>query len=109
MANVPRVKYFTEERKALINPDNLKKYQKYLQSSIIKNKDVKDTTYKIYDNYFVQFLVYIAENWDNIDIYSEDFMYNVVDIMEGFISAFLSSVKYFTLGTFAIISHFLPK
>ena len=42
MANVPRVKYFTEERKALINPDNLKKYQKYLQSSIIKNKDVID-------------------------------------------------------------------
>ena len=72
MANVPRVKYFTEERKALINPDNLKKYQKYLQSSIIKNKDVKDTTYKIYDNYFVQFLVYIAENWDNIDIYSSE-------------------------------------
>ena len=85
MANVPRVKYFTEERKALINPDNLKKYQKYLQSSIIKNKDVKDTTYKIYDNFFVQFLVYIAENWDNIDIYSEDFMDNAVDIMEGFI------------------------
>ena len=85
MANVPRVKYFTEERKSLINPDNLKKYQKYLQSSIIKNKDVKDTTYKIYDNYFVQFLVYIAENWDNIDIYSEDFMDNAVDIMEGFI------------------------
>ena len=85
MANVPRVKYFTEERKALINPDNLKKYQKYLQSSIIKNKDVKDTTYKIYDNYFVQFLVYIAENWENIDIYSEDFMDNAVDIMEGFI------------------------
>ena len=85
MANVPRVKYFTEEKKALINPDNLKKYQKYLQSSIIKNKDVKDTTYKIYDNYFIQFLVYIAENWDNIDIYSEDFMDNAVDIMEGFI------------------------
>ena len=85
MANVPRVKYFTEERKALINPDNFKKYQKYLQSSIIKNKDVKNTTYKIYDNYFVQFLVYIAENWDNIDIYSEDFMDNAVDIMEGFI------------------------
>ena len=56
-----------------------------MQSSIIKNKDVKDTTYKIYDNYFVQFLVYIAENWDNIDIYSEDFMDNAVDIMEGFI------------------------
>ena len=85
MANVPRVKYFTEERKTLINPDNLKKYQKYLQSSIIKNKDVKDTTYKIYDNYFIQFLVYIAENWENIDIYSEDFMDNAVDIMEGFI------------------------
>lgn len=85
MANVPRIKYFTEERKKLINPDNTKKYQKYLQSNIIKNKDVKDTTYKVYSNYFTQFCVYIAEYWENVDLYSEEFIENAVDIMEGFI------------------------
>lgn len=85
MAHVPRVKYFTDERKKLVNPDNWKKYEKYLQSNIIKNKDVKDTTYKTYNNYFMQFCVYIAENWDNVDLYSDDFMENAVDIMEGFI------------------------
>lgn len=85
MAHVPRVKYFTEERKNLINPNNWKKYEKYLQSNIIKNKDVKDTTYRNYKNYFMHFCVYLAENWDNIDLYSEDFMENAIDIMEGYI------------------------
>lgn len=80
------MQYFTPERIALINPDNLKKYSKYLQSSIIRNKDVKDTTYKIYENYFRQFLVYLAEQCDNIDLYSEEFMENAVDIMEGYMS-----------------------
>ena len=85
MANVPRVKYFTEDRKKLINPDNWKKYEKYLQSNIIKNKDVKDTTYRNYKNYFMHFCVYLAENWDNVDLYSDEFMENAVDIMEGYI------------------------
>lgn len=85
MAHVPRVKYFTEERKSLINPDNWKKYQKYLQSNIIKNKDVKDTTYKTYQNYFMHFCVYLAENWNNVDLYSDEFMENAIDIMEGYI------------------------
>lgn len=86
MARIKRVKYFTDERKSLINPDNRKKYDKYLNSNIIKNRDVKDTTYKVYKNYMDHFLVYIAENWNNIDLYSEDFMENAVDIMEGYIS-----------------------
>lgn len=85
MAHVPRVKYFTEERKQLINPENWKKYEKYLQSNIIKNKDVKDTTYRNYKNYFMHFCVYLAENWNNVDLYSDEFMENAVDIMEGYI------------------------
>lgn len=85
MAHVPRVKYFTEERIAKINPDNWKKYEKYLQSNIIKNKDVKDTTYRTYKNLFQHFCVYLAENWDNVDLYSDEFMENAVDIMEGYI------------------------
>lgn len=86
MAKVVKVKYFTKERKAKINPDNVEKYDKYLKSNIIKNKDVKDTTYKIYKGNFTQFLVYLSEEWDNIDLYSEEFFDNAVDIMEGFIS-----------------------
>lgn len=91
MAKITRVKYFTDERKALINPENKKKYEKYLNSNIIKNRDVKDTTYKVYKNYMDHFLVYLAENWENIDLYSEEFMENAVDIMEGYIS-FLQDV-----------------
>lgn len=85
MGKVRKVKYFTAEKKALINPDNQKKYDKYLNSNIIKNRDVKETTYKVYQNYMSHFLVYLAENWDNIDLYSEEFLEEAVDIMEGFI------------------------
>lgn len=84
MGKVQRVKYFTKERIAKINPDNIKKYEKYLRSNIIKNKDVEDTTFKVYKNNFNQFLVYLSEHWDNIDLYSEEFMDDAVDIMEGF-------------------------
>lgn len=85
VAHVTKVKYFTEDKIAKINPDNWKKYEKYLQSNIIKNKDVKDTTYKTYRNLFQHFCVYLAENWDNVDLYSDEFMENAVDIMEGYI------------------------
>jgi integrase/recombinase XerC len=91
LAKITRIKYFTDAKKALINPDNQKKYDKYLNSNIIKNRDVKDTTYLVYKNYMSHFLVYLAENWDNIDLYSEEFMENAVDIMEGYIS-FLQDV-----------------
>lgn len=90
---IKRVKYFTDAKKALINPENKKKYDKYLNSNIIKNRDVKDTTYKVYKNYMEHFLVYLAENWDNIDLYSDEFMENAVDIMEGYIS-FLQEVLH---------------
>jgi integrase/recombinase XerC len=78
-------RYFTKEKKAKINPKNIKAYDKYLKSNIIKNKDVKDTTYKVYQNYVNQFLVYLEEEWENIFIHDEEFFENAVDIMEGFI------------------------
>lgn len=93
MAKITRVKYFTDAKKSLINPDNRKKYDKYLNSNIIKNRDVKDTTYKVYKNYMDHFLVYLAENWNNIDLYSEDLMENAVDIMEGYISFLQDTLK----------------
>lgn len=84
MAKVIKIKYFTEERLKLINPKNLEIYEKYRTSQILKNKEVKETTYKIYENYMHQFLVYLAEEWNNIELYSEDFFKNAIDIIEGF-------------------------
>lgn len=80
-----RVKYFTADKLKLISPENLKLYQKYLNSNLIKNPEVKNTTYLVYENYFNHFLVYLAESWDNIGLYDEDFFENAVDIMEDFI------------------------
>lgn len=85
MGKIKRIKYFTEEKKKAINPENRKIYDKYLNSSIIKNKDVKDTTYKVYRNYMDHFLVYVSENWNNIYLYSDEFIEEAVDIMEGYI------------------------
>ena len=84
MSKVQKVRYCTPEKIVQINPDNVEKYEKYLRSCIVKNRDVKDTTYSVYKNYFQQFLVYLSENWDNIDLYSQDFMDNAVEIMEGY-------------------------
>ena len=42
MAKIVKVNYFTKERRGKINPDNQEKYNKYLRSNIIKNKDVKE-------------------------------------------------------------------
>lgn len=86
MAKITKIRYFTPERKAKINPENQVKYDKYLKSNVIKNKDVKDTTYKTYPSNFMQFLVFLAEEYDNVDLYSEYFFENAVDIMEGFIN-----------------------
>lgn len=85
MAHVTKVKYFTKEKEKYINPDNLKKYQKYLQSNIIKNQDVKDTTYKRYEGLFRHFLMWLGENYGDLGLYSDEFMENAVDIMEGYI------------------------
>lgn len=86
MSKVNKIHYATPERIAKINPDNIKKYDKYIQSCSVRNRDVVDTTYNVYKNYFQQFLIYLSEYWDNIDLYSEDFMENAVDIMEGFMA-----------------------
>lgn len=81
---VKKIRYFTKERNDKVNPINRKRYDKYLKSNIIKNPLAKESTYKVYQNYFNQFLVYLSEEWDNIDIYSDEFMENAIDIMEGF-------------------------
>jgi integrase/recombinase XerC len=85
MAKVDKIKYCTEERMARIPECNLKKYKKYLQSSIVKSPDTKETTYGTYENNFTQFLTWLANEYDEeLDLYSEEFMDNAVDIMEGY-------------------------
>lgn len=84
MAKVTKVKYFTKEKEQFINQENLKKYKKYLQSNIIKNQDVKDTTYKRYEGYFMHFLMWLGENYGNLDLYSDEFLEEAVDIMESY-------------------------
>jgi len=84
MAKIVRIKYFTEDKIKLINPDNIALYDKYLKSNILKNKEVKDTTYKTYRNFMQQFLIYLAEEWNNINLYDEEFFDKSIDIMEGF-------------------------
>ena len=86
MSKITKIRYFTKDKLGKVNPDNFKQYEKYLKSNIQKNRDVKDTTYKVYQNYFNQFLVYLMEECDNISLYDEDFLDDAVDIMEGFIS-----------------------
>lgn len=93
MGKVIRIKYFTKDKVALINPDNLKLYDKYLKSNIIKNKEVEGTTYLVYKNYMTHFLAYLAENWDNINLYDEKFFVDAIDIMEGFIAFCQDTLK----------------
>lgn len=85
LAHITKVKYFTKDKEKYINPDNWKKYKKYLQSNIIKNQDVKDTTYKRYEGLFRHFLMWLGENYGDLGLYSDEFMENAVDIMEGYI------------------------
>lgn len=92
-AKIIKIKYFTNEKKALISQDNRKLYDKYLNSNIIKNRDVKDTTYKVYENYFIHFLIYLAEFWENVGLYSEDFFENSVDIMESYMGFLQDTLK----------------
>lgn len=86
MTKITRIKYFTPEKKALISAENQELYDKYLRTSISKNRDVKDSTYKLYANYMSHFLVFLAEHWDNVGLYNDEFLDNAVDIMEEYIS-----------------------
>jgi len=93
VSKITRVKYFTPEKKALISQENRSLYEKYLRSNIIKNMEVEETTFKTYKNYFYQFLVFMAEQYDNMGLYSEEFFENAVDIMEEFMTFCINVLK----------------
>lgn len=86
MGKVTKVRYFTKEKKDNIPKTNVDLYDKYLRSNIIKNKDVKDTTYNVYRNNMEQFMVYLYEQWGDIGLYDEELMDEAIDIMEGYIA-----------------------
>lgn len=93
IAKITRVKYFTDDKLALISEDNKKLYDKYYQSCTVRNRDCKDTTYRTYRNLFYHFMAYIAEFYNNIGLYDEEFFNNAVDIMESYISFCQETLK----------------
>lgn len=85
MSKIRKVKYRTDEKFAKIPDSNIKKYKRYLQSSIVSNPDTKMTTYKIYQNNFELFMTWLANEYDEtLDLYSDEFLDEAVDIMEGY-------------------------
>lgn len=85
MSKIKKVRYFTKDKLALISDENKKIYDRYLRSNINKNREVEETTFKVYQNNMNHFMVYLAEQWDNIYLCSEDFIDEAIDIMEGYI------------------------
>jgi integrase/recombinase XerC len=106
---ITKVKYFTDEKKALVSTENRQLYDKYLNSNIIKNRDVKETTYYQYNIYMTHFLVFLAEKYDNVGLYSEELMENAVDILEdymGFLQETLLNNKKVVNTKISAISSF---
>lgn len=80
------VRYATKSRMARVNPDNIKVYEQYIRSNTVKNRDVANTTYKVYRSYFNIFLCFILEHYDNFYVLEEDILEEeMLDIMEDFI------------------------
>lgn len=79
-------RYATKDRMAKVLPENIREYNRYLKSSKIKNSDVKDTTYKVYQSYMNIFMCFIAEHEDNFYLLDEEFLEeNMLDVMEDYI------------------------
>lgn len=81
------VRYATKARMARVNPDSIKVYEQYIRSSVVRNRDVANTTYKVYRSYFNIFLCFILEYYDNFYVLDEDIIEEeMLDIMEDFMS-----------------------
>ena len=81
MARVEKVKYYTDEKYSLISNENLQLYENYLNHHMVVNRDTFESTYVAYQNSFNQFMVFVAEECDNIGLYSEEFMKDGVNIV----------------------------
>ena len=80
-----KVRYATKARMEKVNPKNIKAYDSYYRSSTIRNKDVESTTYKVYRSYFNIFMCFVMEKFDNVYLYDEDFLEDMVEVMESYI------------------------
>ena len=81
------VRYATKARMARVNPDNIRDYEQYIRSNTVKNRDVANTTYKVYRSYFNIFMCFILEYHDNFYILDEEILEEeMIDIMEDFMS-----------------------
>ena len=76
MANVTKVQYYTQDKYELISQENILIYERYLKSNSIKNKDTFESSYIRYQKNFMYFLVFLAEKYNNIGLYSDDFRYH---------------------------------
>lgn len=86
------IRYATKARMARVNPDNIKVYEQYIRSSTVRNRDVAETTYKVYRSYFNIFMCFLLEYHDNMYILDEDIINeDMIDIMEDYIG-FLQDV-----------------
>ena len=105
------VRYATKERMAKVNPKNIAIYDKYLKLNIMKNKDVANTTFKVYQSNFNIFLCYVAENFDNFyvldeDILADGMMLDVIEMYMEFLQTELGNNKKTINNKVAAVSSF---
>lgn len=86
MARGKTVKYVNKERLEKIPEQNIKEYDRYLRTFSINNPETKDTTLKAYRSYMNIFMCWLAEEYPDMILISEDFTDEAVEIMEDFIS-----------------------
>lgn len=79
--------YATKEKVEKINPKNQDHIRKYFVS---KNMNLSESSKKGYESDFNQWLVYIMENYDNMDIAKSD-VEDIADMIEDYV-AFCTSV-----------------
>ena len=75
----------------LISEENLRIYEQYLNENSIVNKDTFESTYLTYQRNFNLFLIFLAEKYNNIGLYSDEFMQNGPDIITSYM-AFCANV-----------------
>lgn len=75
-------KLLEQEVTTLFDTKNGKHYKKYQRSWKSSGKSLKSL--KSYQSYFLHFLKFLHENYDDIDLYSDEFQEECVDILEDF-------------------------
>lgn len=91
MPNPSTVRYYTDDKYALISNENLLLYEQYLNEQAVINKDTFMSTYLAYQRNFNFFLIFLAERYNNIGLYSDEFMKNGPDIVTAYM-AFCANV-----------------